>query len=125
MNHDGSGHYEQLKSQLEKQEEEIAIYKLYVILQNVFKISDNFFSQIKEQQADKEQLKENYDTDVKRLLAVTKKQDDIESNLRRELKELQDTVANIEAPKRLVKEYFATNIFINIIGTRSTNPVKQ
>ena len=62
---------------------------------------------------------------MKRLLAVTKKQDDIESNLRRELKVLQDTVANIEAPKRLVKEYFMTNIFINIIGTRSTNPVKQ
>ena len=47
MNHDGSGHYEQLKSQLEKQEEEIAIYKLYVILQNVFKISDIFLVKLK------------------------------------------------------------------------------
>uniref|UniRef100_A0A1X7UI82 Uncharacterized protein n=1 Tax=Amphimedon queenslandica TaxID=400682 RepID=A0A1X7UI82_AMPQE len=82
MNHRGSGHYEQLKSQLEKQEEEIAIYKL----------------QIKEQQADKEQLQKNYDTDMKRLLAVTKKQDDIESNLRRELKELQHA---IETQKRV------------------------
>ena len=108
------------KRELKDKEKQIKEYEEEIIkLRTQIRTQMSYRNEFEARLSEKDQLQKNYNADMERLMVVIKKQHNIESTLRSELKELQDTVTKIEADKRLVRKFIFYCFLLNYRNWKS------